>query len=98
MTNFIKDEIQTLYQSLIDAWNNRDAKGMAELFTEQGIQIGFDGSKLIGKKEIFSHLKPIFLDHPTAPFVTKVKQIRQIGADTALLLAIAGMVHPEKRY
>ena len=92
----IQDEIKTLYQKLIEAWNKRDARGMAEQFSEQGVQIGFDGSKLIGKEEIFSHLKPIFEDHPTPPFITKVKDIRPLGTDAAILHAIAGMIPPGK--
>ncbi|PIC73823.1 SgcJ/EcaC family oxidoreductase [Sporosarcina sp. P17b] len=90
------DEITSLYRRLIDAWNNGDAKGMAELFTEQGIQIGFDGSKMVGRKEILSHLTSIFEKHPTAPFVTKEKDVRVIGTDTAIVQAIAGMIPPGK--
>lgn len=96
MNNSYSDEINTLYQKLIQSWNKRDAKGMAELFTDQGIQIGFDGSKVIGEAEILSHLTPIFENHPTAPFVTKVKDIRAIGTDAAILQAIAGMIPPGK--
>ena len=92
----INDEIQELYQKLIDAWNNRDAEGMADQFSEQGMQIGFDGSHVVGKAEILSHVKPIFENHPTAPFVTKVKSIRPLGTDTAILHAIAGMIPPGK--
>ncbi len=58
MNNSVHDNVLKLYQTLIDAWNNRDAKKMAEQFTEQGVQIGFDGSKVIGQEEIFSHLTP----------------------------------------
>jgi uncharacterized protein (TIGR02246 family) len=47
------DEVNALYQKLINAWNNRDAQGMADQYTEQGVQIGFDGSKVIGCEEIF---------------------------------------------
>lgn len=94
MSTSIQDEIQKLYQTLIEAWNKRDAEGMADCFTEQGVQIGFDGSKVVGKEEIFSHLKPIFEDHPTAPFVTKVKSIRRLGDGVAILEAIAGMIPP----
>ena len=93
----INDEIQDLYRNLIDAWNNRDAQGMADQFSEQGVQIGFDGSKVVGKAEILSHLKPIFENHPTAPFVTKVKSIRPLGTDAAILNAIAGMIPPGKK-
>ena len=89
-------EVQNLYNKLIDAWNRRDAQGMSDPFAENGVQIGFDGSKLIGKEEIFSHLLTIFENHPTAPFITKVKEIRSLGTDAALLYAIAGMIPPGK--
>ncbi|MEK4384522.1 SgcJ/EcaC family oxidoreductase [Solibacillus sp. FSL W7-1464] len=85
-------EVQKLYNALIDAWNRRDAKGMSDQFAEQGVQIGFDGSKLIGKAEILAHLTPIFEEHPTAPFITKVKDVRSLGTDAAILHAIAGMI------
>ena len=96
MSASLHDEVHKIYQKLIDAWNNRDAEKMAEQFAEQGVQIGFDGSKVIGKEEILSHLKPIFENHPTAPFVTKVKDIRPLGTDAAILHAIAGMIPPGK--
>lgn len=89
-----KLEIQKLYEQWIEAWNRRDAEGMAALFGEEGVQIGFDGSMAIGQEEILSHLAPIFESHPTAPYVTKVKDIRFLGSDIAFLRAIAGMVPP----
>ncbi|MGE8203912.1 SgcJ/EcaC family oxidoreductase [Heyndrickxia sp. NPDC080065] len=90
------NEIKELYQQLLDAWNNRNARGFAEQFTEDGESIGFDGSQSIGMEEIFSHLNPIFEQHPTAKFVSKVKSVRFLSPDTALLRAIAGMVPPGK--
>ena len=89
-------EVQKLYQQLINAWNRRDAQGMAELFGEEGVQIGFDGSMSIGQEEIISHIAPIFESYSTAPYVTKVKDIRFLGTDVAFLRAVAGMVPPEK--
>ena len=96
MSVTIQEEMQDLYKTLINAWNERDAEGMAALFSDKGVQIGFDGSIVVGKAEILAHLKPIFADHPTAPFVTKVKSIRLLGTDTAILHAIAGMIPPGK--
>lgn len=96
MNHSSHEEVENLYRTLIDAWNERDAIRMAELFAEQGVQIGFDGSKLIGQEEIVSHLQPIFENNPTAPFVTKVKDIRSLGTDAVILHAIAGMVPPGK--
>jgi len=96
MNESLQDEIQNLYQKLIYAWNRRAAHEMAEQFSDEGVQIGFDGSKLSGQEEILSHLLPIFEEHPTPPFITKVKAIRPLGRDAAILHAIAGMVPPGK--
>ncbi|MDR6224728.1 SgcJ/EcaC family oxidoreductase [Desmospora profundinema] len=88
----VQNEIQALYQQLLDAWDDCNARGMVELFTEDGELIGFDGSQAIGREEIFSHLHPIFEDHPTAKFVNKVKDVRFLDSEVAILRAIAGMV------
>lgn len=97
MEQSVSNEIETVYYQLLDAWNNRSASSMAELFTDEGEQIGFDGSQSIGRDEIFSHLKSIFFEHhPTAKFVSKVKDVRSLGSDAAILRAIAGMVSPGK--
>jgi uncharacterized protein (TIGR02246 family) len=85
-------EVETLYQQLLAAWNNQDARGMAVLFAQEGEMIGFDGSLAIGQDEIYSHLQPIFADHPTARFVSIVKSVRLLSPDVALLRAVAGMV------
>ncbi|ASK61024.1 DUF4440 domain-containing protein [Virgibacillus phasianinus] len=94
MTSKETNEVKELYQRLIHAWNNRNANGMAQLYTNEGDMIGFDGSLVSGREEIFAHLKPIFEEHPTPPFVYKVKGIRQVSTDTAILRAIVGMVPP----
>ncbi|TCS74787.1 uncharacterized protein (TIGR02246 family) [Effusibacillus lacus] len=94
MKSSVTNEVHALYQQLLDGWNNRNARAMAELFTDDGESIGFDGSQSIGRDEIFSHLNPIFEHHPTAKFVSKVKSVRFLGSDAAILRAIAGMVPP----
>ncbi|MBA2870012.1 uncharacterized protein (TIGR02246 family) [Anoxybacillus calidus] len=94
MKSSVSNEVIALYQQLLDAWNNRSADAMAEQFTEKGELIGFDGSHAIGREEIFSHLHPIFENHPTPPYVSKVKDVRLLGSEIAILRAIAGMVPP----
>jgi uncharacterized protein (TIGR02246 family) len=94
MENSVSNDVRNLYQQLIDAWNNRSAGTMAEQFAEDGESIGFDGSQSIGRDEIYSHLKSVFEDHVTARFVSKVKSVRFLGTDIAILRAIAGMVPP----
>jgi uncharacterized protein (TIGR02246 family) len=88
------NEIADVYKRLLNAWNDRDAQGMADLFAEDGEMIGFDGSQAVGQADIFSHLKPVFDHHPTAAFVSIVKSVRLLGENTGLLRAIAGMVPP----
>ncbi|GAB3068806.1 SgcJ/EcaC family oxidoreductase [Virgibacillus ainsalahensis] len=96
MENTATNDIQKLYHNLIYAWNKRNARAMSDVFTENGEQIGFDGSQILGRDEIFSHLEPIFKDHPTPPFVTKVKEVYFLSSDAAVLRAIAGMVPPDQ--
>ncbi|WP_245799205.1 SgcJ/EcaC family oxidoreductase [Virgibacillus siamensis] len=96
MNDTMREEVIALYNRLIKSWNSRDAEGMAADFSEDGIQIGFDGSKVVGQAEIQAHVAPIFDTHPTPPFITKIKGVRQLGSDAAVIDAIAGMVPPGK--
>lgn len=90
------NEIKALYQKLIQAWNNRNAQEMADQFTAQGELIGFDGSQVIGRDNIFAHVQPIFANHPTPPFTSIVKDMRQLGTGVVRLRAIVGMIPPGK--
>lgn len=90
----IEQQVTALYQQLLGAWNSKNARGMADLFTEDGEQIGFDGSQAIGQNEIYSHIAPIFEHHETARFVRKVKDVRFLSQDIAIVRAIAGMIAP----
>jgi uncharacterized protein (TIGR02246 family) len=85
-----------LYARLIDSWNARDAEAFAGLFADDGVSIGFDGSQATGH-EIREHLGGVFGDHPTAPYIAKVREVRALGHDSVLLRAIAGMVPPGGR-
>lgn len=90
------DEMKKLYGDLLAAWNRRDASGMARLYANDGLQVGFDGSHMSGAAEIEAHLAPIFASHPTGKFVGIVRSVHELGADVALLHAHAGMVPPGK--
>ena len=87
-------EIRTLYQDLLECWNTREASGFAALFTDEGSSIGFDGSMLDGPGEIESSLSQIFAHHQTAPYVAKVRHVRFLTPQVALLRAVVGMVPP----
>ncbi|WP_199566770.1 SgcJ/EcaC family oxidoreductase [Streptomyces triticagri] len=85
---------EALHRSLLASWNARDAAGFAGHFTEDGTSIGFDGSTVLGREAIEEHLTGIFDDHDPAAYVALVREIRPLGADSALLRADAGMVPP----
>src|SRR3954462_5433743 len=87
-------DARTLYDALLDAWNRRNADQYAELFEEDGVIIGFDGSEVIGREAIREHLRAIFAGHPTAAYVAKVREVRSLGS-VSLLRAVAGMIPPD---
>ena len=83
--------IAGLYQELLQAWNDRDAAAYAALFAPDANVTGFDGSQMDGPAEIESQLSQIFAHHQTAPYVSKVREVRLLSPDVALLRAVAGM-------
>jgi len=87
-------EIRSLYRQMLDGWNQRSAAAFAAPFAEDGEVIGFDGSQMTGRAEIVSTLGQIFAGHVTAPYVSKVRSVRLLSPDVAILRAIVGMVPP----
>jgi uncharacterized protein (TIGR02246 family) len=89
----VESAIRDLYTRLLTAWNERNAEDYAALFAADGAAIGFDGSEMRAG-QIVDQLSPIFKDHPTAAYVAKVRDVRSLGPDSAMLRAIVGMVPP----
>jgi uncharacterized protein (TIGR02246 family) len=89
-----QDAATSLYGRLIDGWNAGDAGAMAAPLAADGLVVGFDGSQMRGRDEVASELGRVFADHETATYVTKVRSVKALGADAALLDAVAGMVPP----
>ncbi len=86
--------VRILYAQLQAGWNERSSGTYADQFAEDGNVIGFDGSQMIGRAEIESSLRQIFADHPTAVYVWKIREVRFLTKDVAILRAITGMVPP----
>jgi uncharacterized protein (TIGR02246 family) len=84
--------MEHLYNALLTAWNNHDAKGIASLFCDDGTLVGFDGSQISGAANIFVEMEMIFKHHRTAPFVWIVREVRHLDPNTVLLRAHAGML------
>lgn len=83
-----------LYRRLIDGWNAHDADEMGAALLGDSLVIGFDGSQMVGREEVVTGLSDVFADHEGARYVTKVRSVTPLGADTVLLHAVAGMVPP----
>lgn len=88
------DEIRELYIRLIDGWNANDAAAMSAPLADDAIVIGYDGSQMLGREEVAGQLGQIFAAHRTATYVTKVRSVRSLGSNSALLHAVVGMVPP----
>ena len=84
--------VEAIYENLINSWNETNARNFSDLFSENGSMVGFDGSVVNGRQEIYDHLSSIFADHTPAKFVSIVKEIRILDPTVALLRAVAGMV------
>lgn len=86
--------IASLYQALLDCWNRRAADDYAARFVEECNLVGFDGSQIDGRAEVAAHLHQIFAHHQTAAYVAKVREIRFLTPEVAILRAVVGMVPP----
>jgi uncharacterized protein (TIGR02246 family) len=83
-----------LHRRLIDGWNAHDADAMGAALSDDALVIGFDGSQMVGREQAVTELSGIFADHEVARYVTKVRSVTPLGADVAVLHAVAGMVPP----
>lgn len=66
-------EVETLYRSLLTAWNEHNAPTMSALFIPAGQVIGFDGSIMNSPDEVGAELGRTFADHVTARYVVLVR-------------------------
>src|SRR6185436_15366970 len=94
MQPFDPSHALALYTRLLEAWNRRSAEDFAALFEPAGVAVGFDGSEMTGRAGIAATLKAIFESHPTASYVARIREIRQLAAGVALVRAVVGMVPP----
>ena len=84
--------VRLVYQHLLQAWNNMNAKEYAGLFGKDANLIGFDGSQANGRDEILAHLSGVFENHKTGKYVSLVREVRVLNSGTAILRAAAGLV------
>jgi uncharacterized protein (TIGR02246 family) len=89
-----EDRVIQLYHQLLESWNRRDAEAFAAEFEAEAHVVGFDGSPMNGRAEIESSTRQIFSDHITAAYLGKVRGVRFLVPEVAVLRAVVGMVPP----
>ncbi|HMV42957.1 MAG TPA: SgcJ/EcaC family oxidoreductase [Leptospiraceae bacterium] len=87
-----KENIRSLYEKWIFAWNHQNAKSMSDLVSEDGDIIGFDGSHMRGPNQVYDTISQIFAAHPTGLYVSIVQEIKLLSETTAILRAVVGMI------
>jgi uncharacterized protein (TIGR02246 family) len=85
-------QVRMLYQRVLDAWNRDSADEFAAPFADDGVVVGFDGSQQVGRATIAAEIARIFADHATGRYVAKVRSVRSLGSEAAVLHAVAGIV------
>lgn len=89
-----ESRVSALYTRLLDSWNRHSSSDFAALFAEDANVVGFDGSPMNGQAEIETTLRQIFTDHVTASYIGKIREVRFLSSDVAVLRAVAGMIPP----
>lgn len=88
----IENVIRALYVHLLESWNARNAADYAALFAENANVVGFDGSQMNSRAEIEATLDGIFRDHQTGRYIGKIREVRFVNSETAILRAVSGVI------
>lgn len=83
--------VRALYSVLLRAWNERDAEAFAAPFLAEGSIIGYDGSIVDGQAEIARHIGDIFRHHQTPIYIVRVKRVRFLAPEIAIVRGYVGM-------
>jgi uncharacterized protein (TIGR02246 family) len=85
--------VRDVYRQFMEAWNRGSGAALAEVFTQDGDLVGFDGTQLTGPQEIASfHQRLVDKWLRGSRLVGQVTDVRFLGPDVAVLHAIGGTV------
>jgi uncharacterized protein (TIGR02246 family) len=87
--------IKALRRQMIDGWNRGSGAAFAEVFTEDGDFVAFDGIRFRGRQEIASTLQQYFDGIMNGSRLAgQVKSLRFLSSDVAVINAIGGTLMP----
>jgi len=89
-------DVREIYRQLLQAWDKRNARDYALLFTADGYIVGFDGSQVSGQNEIGAHVTKVFSHHQTGRYTSIVRSVSSLTPDVAMLTAVVGTVPARK--
>jgi len=85
--------VRTLYQQLMDGWNQGSSDAFAAPFAEDGDFIAFDGTHFKGRQEIAQFHQPLFETYLKGTrLVGQVISVRFLSPEAALMHAVGGTV------
>jgi uncharacterized protein (TIGR02246 family) len=88
-------DIRALYQQAMNGWNMGNGDAFAAPFAEDADLVGFDGTHLKGRPEIASFHQHLFDTYVKGTrLVGKVKSVRFLSTDVALMHTVGGTVMP----
>jgi uncharacterized protein (TIGR02246 family) len=89
--------VRDLYQELMDGWNRGSGDAFAAAFTEDGDLVAFDGTHFEGREEIAPFHQELFEKWMKGTrLVGKVKDVRFLSSDVALMHAVGSTVMRDK--
>jgi uncharacterized protein (TIGR02246 family) len=89
--------VRALYEQLMDGWNDGGGEAFAAPFAEDGDLIGFDGTHLKGRHKIARFHQRLFGTYLKGTrFAGRVKSVRFVGPDVALVHALGGTLRRGK--
>jgi uncharacterized protein (TIGR02246 family) len=92
----IQDEVSELYRHLIDSMGGTQTMlpQWPHLSRVMGSSSATTEARCSGVTKVAWQLGHIFADHRTATYVTKMRSVKPLASDTALLHAVVAMVPP----
>lgn len=89
--------IRELYERLMNGWNQGSGGAFADVFTEDGDLVAFDGTHLAGRAQIEAVQQRLFDRYLKGTrLVGTVEQVRFLGQDTAVMHAVGNTIMRRK--
>jgi uncharacterized protein (TIGR02246 family) len=92
-----KAALAGLFDRLIEGWNREDADAFAAVFTDDAIFVAFDGTTLLGRRQIAAFHKPLFKTHLKGMRLSaRIGEIRPLTSDACAVLMMGATTLPGK--